>query len=71
MEGCHLALAVLLDDFGLNDEWDPIISGGSTSFQPEHGETPWKTGNTTKDGLKSLCEVMGDEVLEDLDGGDP
>ena len=48
MQGRDLGLAVLFDDFRLNDERDPIVPRGLARFEPEHGETSRKTGHTTE-----------------------
>ena len=64
-------LAVFLDDLGLDDEGDPVVAALLPRLQPEHGETPWQTRDTTKDGLKGLRVVMGNEVFEDLDRRHP
>ena len=65
------ALTILLDDFRLDDQRYPILAGRFPCLQSEHGETSRKTGDTTEDRFEGLRVVMGDEVLEDLDGGDP
>ncbi len=64
-------MTVLLDDFGLGDEGDPVVIALLPGFEAVHGETTGKTGHTTKDGLEGLGQMMGDEILVDLDPGDP
>lgn len=71
MEGRDFALAVFADDFGLDDERNPVLAVIPPSFQSEHGEAAWKARDTAKDGLEALGEMMGDKVLKDLDSGDP
>ena len=45
--------------------------GVFASFDPVHGETPGKTGDTAKDRFESFDEVMRDEILVHLDRSDP
>lgn len=71
MQRCHLALAILLDNLRLDDQWNPVVTCCFPRFESEHGKASWKTGNTTKDGLKGFGEVMGYKILEDLDGRYP
>jgi hypothetical protein len=71
MEGRDFRLAVLLDDFGLDDQRNPVIACRFSCLQPEHGETTGQAGNTTENGFKGFGQVMRNEVFKDLNCGDP
>jgi hypothetical protein len=68
MQGGHLTLTVLPDNLGLDDQWNPVVTRRFPRFESKHGETTWKTRHTAKDGLESFGEMVGNEILEDLDG---
>ena len=71
MKSVDFALTVLAHDVRMHDQWHPIVVGDLSRFEPVHGETSGETGHTTKDRLESLGEMMGDEVLVDLDHRHP
>ncbi|KAL0769411.1 hypothetical protein CaCOL14_008719 [Colletotrichum acutatum] len=55
-----------LDDFA-TDKQGLAALGGADAV---HGETAGQTGDTAKQTLKGLCQVVGNPVLVDLDHGD-
>lgn len=64
-------LGVVLDDIGVGQDRNPVVLSSLGRLDAVHAETAGQAGDTTKDRLEGLGQVMGDEVLEDLDGGDP
>lgn len=71
MQRLDIALAVLADNLGLDDERDPALLRLFAGFDSEHGEASRKTGDTSEDGFEGLGLMMRDEVFKDLDGRDP
>lgn len=71
MESSDDTLTVLLDDFRFDDERYPVLASRLPRLESEHGKTTWQARDTTKDRFKRFGEMMGNEVLEDLDSRDP
>ena len=71
MQSGDFALAVLLDNFGFNDQWDPIVTSLTPCLEAEHRETSGETRDTSEHGFERFGQVVRNEILEDLDRCDP
>lgn len=64
-------LGVVLDDVRVGEDGDPVVLAALGRLDAVHTEAAGQTGDTTEDGFERLALVVGNEVLEDLDHGDP
>lgn len=62
MQRVNNVFRIVFNDIRVGKNRDPVVLATLGGLDAVHAETTGQTSHTTEDGLKSLCQVMGDKV---------